>query len=163
MSECKHGYVIMREYPERSCDLCRAEKAEARVAELEAHLKTADEWIAAACRRIEATASVSTVDEKAQIVAYVRKCAANNGALVTSANPDVRWRADRDARMFAFIADSIERGDHAPTRTGCVATEVCVECKKPVEYIGKGRWRCNTYECDVLDQTGPTPKRSTER
>jgi hypothetical protein len=53
-------------------------------------------------------------DERARIVAWCRTCAANNGLLGgTSALREVKSLTDRDARMFAFIADAIERGDHA--------------------------------------------------
>ena len=51
-------------------------------------------------------------EERSRVVAFARQCAANNATLTASVNPDVRWRADRDARMFAFIADQIERGEH---------------------------------------------------
>lgn len=35
--------------------------------------------------------------------------------------------------------------------------EACPDCKAQLTYAGKGRWRCPTYDCDVIEQTGPRP------
>ena len=57
--------------------------------------------------------ALKEADERARIVAWCRTCAANNGLLGgTSALREVKSLTDRDARMFAFIADAVERGDH---------------------------------------------------
>lgn len=60
--------------------------------------------------------SVAQKEERSDVVAWCRMCAANNAALGMSPLREVKALTDRDARMFAFIADAIERGEHVSPR-----------------------------------------------
>lgn len=68
------------------------------------------------CPNDENDYEVGVREERARVVAFCRMCSANNadwrGITTTPLLPGVKVLTDRDARMFAFIADCLERGEH---------------------------------------------------
>lgn len=78
---------------------------------------------------------------------------------VEAAGCDVRLThaLNKLSEARALVADVV---DGAPFAS--VDERICPDCNKPLIYAGKGRWRCDTYECPVIEQTGPVPMKSDE-